>query len=130
MTRYLRTGDNLRVRAGVLADHGVALLLSSAWGSDLTDAERQTLRSEAEPYLTASLRAQALAADLSPLLAEAGVRHVVIKGPALGARWREAFGVDARTFTDLDLLVKSDDLHTVRGICRGLGLAEGGGSGG
>src|SRR3954451_16552358 len=124
MSRYLRTGDDLRVRAGVLADHGVALLLSSAWGSALTDAQRHALRSEAQPYLTASLRAQALAAELSPLLAEAGVRHVVIKGPALAARWREAFGVDVRTFTDLDVLVNSDDLHTVRGVCRRLGLAE------
>jgi hypothetical protein len=93
-----------------LARDGVALLAAHLLADRLNDAERRSLIEASMPWTLATMTAEAAALDASASLTAAGIGHVVFKGPVLAADWKAAFGADVRTYTDVDLLVRRDDL--------------------
>jgi hypothetical protein len=93
-----------------LARDGVALLAAHLLADRLTDTERRALIEASMPWTLATMNAEAAALAASGCLTAAGVGHVVIKGPVLAADWQAAFGADVRTYTDVDLLVRREDL--------------------
>jgi hypothetical protein len=112
-----------------LARDGVALLAAHLLADRLTDTERRALIEAAMPWTLATMNAEAAALDASASLTAAGIGHVVIKGPVLAADWRTAFGADVRTYTDVDLLVRQDDVATASNHLVGdLGAAPAAGS--
>jgi hypothetical protein len=93
-----------------LARDGVALLAAHLLGGRLTDPQRRALVDAAMPWTLATMNAEAAALAASSCLASAGIGHAVIKGPILAADWRAAFGADVRTYTDVDVLVRRNDV--------------------
>jgi hypothetical protein len=93
-----------------LARDGVALLAAHLLADRLSDAERRALIDASMPWTLATMNAEAAAIEASRCLSTAGIGHAVIKGPILAADWRLAFGADVRTYTDVDLLVRRDDV--------------------
>jgi hypothetical protein len=93
-----------------LARDGVALLAAHLLADRLSDAERRALIDASMPWTLATMTAEAAAIEASRCLTAAGIGHAVIKGPVLAADWRLAFGADVRTYTDVDLLVRADDV--------------------
>lgn len=100
--RFLRAG---RSSAEVLARNGVALLFRHRLRDELIDAESAALRDAATPFARRTVEAEELRLRASQILDEHGIRHVILKGSVLGQRWQQRHGVDARTWSDVDLLV-------------------------
>jgi hypothetical protein len=120
---FLEEQSDLTAGADVLATHGVAAL-ASTWTSTFSHPERTALREAAAPFLVATLRADALWSSLTTALAAAEIRHVVFKGPALGAVWQEVLGTETRLYTDLDVLVAPRDLNKAEQVLQDVGLSR------
>jgi hypothetical protein len=93
-----------------LARDGVALLAAHLLSDRLAEPARRALIDASMPWTLATMTAETAALDASACLSAAGIDHAVIKGPILAADWRAAFGADVRTYTDVDLLVRRDDV--------------------
>ncbi len=96
-----------------LARDGVALLAAHLLVGRLDERQRRTLIEAAMPWTLATMTSEIAARDASATLSEAGIDHAVIKGPILAAAWRETFGSDVRTYTDVDILVRRSDVPAV-----------------
>ena len=70
--------------------------------------------------ITRSLRVDKLTADVVRAFAGAGVRSILLKGPAI-ARWLYAEGA-IRPYADCDLLVAEERAAAAQGVLIGLGL--------
>ena len=96
-----------------LARDGVALLAAHLLVGRLDERQRRTLIEAAMPWTLATMTSEIAAHDASATLSDAGIDHAVIKGPILAAAWRETFGSDVRTYTDVDILVRRSDVPAV-----------------
>jgi len=92
-----------------LAADGVALLVRHLGRSTLDPQVRQDLRDAALPLLVATMRCQEATTEVHDAFEAAGIRHAILKGEGLAAAWRQAFGEDLRTYTDVDILVAERD---------------------
>jgi hypothetical protein len=96
-----------------LARDGVALLAAQLLVGRLDERQRRALIEAAMPWTLATMTSELAAQDASLTLSEAGIDHAIIKGPVLAAAWRETFGSDVRTYTDVDILVRRSDVPAV-----------------
>ena len=85
--------------------------------------DEQSQRGAARPQRQAAaleLRAAALAREVIPVLSEAGIRAIVLKGPAI-RQWLYAPS-EPRASADLDVLVAPNEFERTEGILRELGF--------
>ncbi|MFL5320840.1 MAG: nucleotidyltransferase family protein [Myxococcaceae bacterium] len=103
--------------------HGLAGVVThelSSKGIDLPESARKRLLSEARSLAGQALKTKMLLARTLKAFAEAGVRPVVLKGYALGARtYPDPL---LRPTSDVDVLVRSDELALCEAALLKLGL--------
>jgi hypothetical protein len=108
-----------------LARDGVGLLAAHLLAARLDDQSRRGLLDASMPWMLATMAAEAAALKVSTALTTAGIAHAVIKGPVLATDWKAVFGADVRTYTDVDLLVRREDVPAVSARLAGdLGASE------
>src|SRR3954471_19279518 len=70
-----------------LADQGVALWAAHVLRDQAAPTVIRSLRDAAAPYIVLGMQIDTLAANAQQALSDAGIPHVVLKGPALARRW-------------------------------------------
>ena len=112
----LRPDERDRV-CELAGDHGVL----PAVLSNLPTAEAAPWRERLVAQAGMSLAVRAVAGETIAALAEAGVPHIVLKGPEFADRLYDR--PELRSFTDLDLLVPRSGVPAAEAVLEGMGYA-------